>query len=928
MSALADTKNAARQYIEAGYKIIPLYSVLMDADTYDYICGCGKDHPKGKSVGKHPHAGYAPNGLRDAVDDPQAVEAWIDPVNLGFALTSTTVAVDIDDREIADMILALEDRDAYCMAKTYRGVHLYVKTNYDETGLLKIVNGEKGGRKIGEVRAAGSYTILPPSRRADGGNYEWVTGSILDGIPSFDGSAYDYIAQILEPFEIRILARDAIDEGVEGWDGLGIEPCDLPFEIDPGVEPMLYGLALGNWPTNDRSGTWFRMACEASRAARRADVELDVKTLAGFIKKIDGLYYKKFVGRRDGDKRIWECASRAKADVDRNADLDPESVAAPQAQGDAAYSWDERAGFTYRGVKSIMTICNFEPLIEEVREIVTDDVVKADWMVRFTNLDGEVFETRLRDRDRARLRESLQAQLPPTFIVGARAWGYLEEGMRWFSRGKTKVKRVYGETGWIKDTDTFLLPTGGITASGIDESVIYDPESIPNLLRHYGEGVVPSDDSFDATAALRTLYAMAPAGLTVPTITQALAAPLESIGAGKSAVIVHLFSRTGSFKTSMARVILSLYGNFIDEHKNTLETWTGTANSLQSMMFLYRDLPMVIDDYKKSLGGHHLSGMTALIQNYADRTSRSRLTRDQQQQRRVYPRCLVISTGEDTWEGQESVQARTLIIDAAKQKPTLDALRAAQEAAMRGDLARVGYMWISWMCGKGRLNIERRLAELREIMIARSENMLAEYHARIRSSLSTLMAVDRLWGEFLEERVPEFVDEYKEIRQRGWATVMGDVGQQAEDAEQFSPFETIRAAIISGIQTGEVWFGPRLKGDNVSGLGQQGAESGGFVDQEYIWLNETITLRWYEKRLRIQGRESKVAWASFLQEARHNYSMHHSHDAGFSVRVTGDGWGKHLRLAGFRLVDFLPADMLDTPVEFEQTQDIDHRELD
>ncbi len=184
-------KAAALEYARGGFAILPV------------------------GLNKRP---LNPNGVSGASSDPAQVEAWWDrwpEANVAMCpLSSGLVAVDLDPGWSQSDIDKLELPDTGMIATTPRG---------GEHRYYALADGEAlppSASKLGDnidVRCAGSYVLLPPSRTADG-EYSWQS----QGDPAYRSDAF-------------AAAAGRRVERVEGWDDWLIEP-DLPDNVKAAVQ--------------------------------------------------------------------------------------------------------------------------------------------------------------------------------------------------------------------------------------------------------------------------------------------------------------------------------------------------------------------------------------------------------------------------------------------------------------------------------------------------------------------------------------------------------------------------------------------------------------------------------------------------------------------------------------------------------------------
>jgi len=161
--------TAALAYAKRGWPVFP--------------CTPGEKVPLGK---------LAPHGLKDATADPETIRAWwkVEPeANVGLPTGLHFDALDIDGpealvalesvggpavvKEVDGLLVCADDVEGPTVS-TPRGWHCYVAP----TGRGNTV--KLGGLADVDWRGRGGYVVAPPSVKADGGTWDWMTGSTLD----------------------------------------------------------------------------------------------------------------------------------------------------------------------------------------------------------------------------------------------------------------------------------------------------------------------------------------------------------------------------------------------------------------------------------------------------------------------------------------------------------------------------------------------------------------------------------------------------------------------------------------------------------------------------------------------------------------------------------------------------------------------------
>ena len=898
-------KDIALAYAGAGWPVLWVYG--MHQENGEWVCNCGSlppskvCTPKSSSRGKHPPFGG--HGAHDATTDPATIASWPwqDGPNIGIAGRDSCPIIDIDDPDITAKLLDPNFglRDIATASTTGRGVHIYMQCAPTGNGNIK---NKVTGERIGEIRGHGNYVVAPPSTHWTGRNYAWVGGSILEQGPTItDKDAWTWLADLLRPMGIEILpkreagANPSREEIIDGVTELPYQTANATLIATINGAQMFMG-------STDRSGDLFKLACDLIRDTRSIGATPTMYALAGVLKGTDirrGAFHHKgakYAFRNNADEMYWDMIHEAAREVDKEQVAAAAVVKPTNTTGGdddlltvtttQSYFYQEEPSAFLNGTnpKKPVKIANFEPrIIEEVTSWAGDDDDAPTEKLWFVDLrmGDETIKIKLSNesyKETRTLLAAIQKEIPSHFVISDGQGGQFAQGIREYS-GVVPKRRALALSGWVPNRDAFLLPggPGAITRDGFDVTTRYETLEPNARFQQYGWGVVPQDGADLATVA-RALFNLREPHIMVPLLNQVFGAPMTSLGVGKVPIVAHLFARTGSYKSTIARIAVSVFGRFTNVHTDQVDEWKSTPTSLQKTMYRTRDLPLIMDDFKLiGFSQHDMNERVSLIQHYADRTGKTRSSRTQREQEHLIPRCLLVSTGEDVWNGQESAVARTLVIDASlsEDRQKIDELKhrmtRLQDMANDGLLGALGYEWLHWLVSRGRTQLTE---EIDERYLAKREGMaksaLADQHPRVAASVAMLLAVGSIFMEFLKERIPDVYEEYQELSREGWGRTIHTAAEKAEESKGLSPYYQLVNAILSSLATGEVYLQQRTK--MAEPVGIAGADVVGFVDEDAVWLNENVTLGWYRVQQRRQGLDCHIGWPSFLQEAKRDHN--------------------------------------------------------
>jgi hypothetical protein len=537
------------------------------------------------------------------------------------------------------------------------------------------------------------------------------------------------------------------------------------------------------------------------------------------------------------------------------------------------YIYNERNGLELIGRNSNVKLANFRPTIRKIVTVYDGEEVYKEYILRCSKPDYFIDITLTREdlKSDRNFREKLSTHLDlDQFLVTVGSWSHLMTAMNEMlqeEQDKYPVVREnsYASMGWVNyDPMIYLLPScKGVDGNGVRPDIVMNDserDKLPENWKNYGKNFIPPDEYEHELIAKAFNQLLNLDAAMVLMATQMLAGPLSSFGAREMPPLMHIVGRTGTLKSARALVAMSLFGTFSESTKT--ETWFSTQNSLMRAVHDAKDVTLLVDDYKKS----RLSADPVMfIQNYADGSTRGRLGVDQTRRRALLPRGLVLSTGEDSWESQESASARTVMFDSKLSAESitetyLQQLSELQQFAKHGILASFGADWVRWLASTSPAYLEGRIHALRELTEADTA------HRRLTGTLGTLYAVSQIVCEFLADKYPELLPVYQQRWSEAWDVLTLEAREQSLEAATTSPYISVISEITETVASGLAHFIHRSKAVSRT-LGKTLSAPIGYYDEANLYLTKSVTYEWLSRRA-VDTHRDAVPWLSFVREAR------------------------------------------------------------
>lgn len=346
-------------------------------------------------------------------------------------------------------------------------------------------------------------------------------------------------------------------------------------------------------------------------------------------------------------------------------------------------------------------LCNFSAKIAE--ELIRDDGINRNtfFVLEGTTADGRPLHRIEVPADKFASMNWVTAEWGARAIVfaGNGVKDHLRTAIQLLSLQDGDIPRrtIYGHIGWRQiDGQWSYLHTGGaINDKGAIDGIEVDAG------QHLARFTLPqSPEKEELQKAIHSSLKILE--LTKPETAYILLSAIYRAPLGEMLPIdfsVFIAGPTGSQKSELTAIAQAHWGPTFTG-KSLPANWASTGNSLEKLAFLAKDAILVIDDFAPH-------GSTADVQKLhreADRILRAqgniagrlRMNADGTLKATYFPRCLILSSGEDIPIGQ-SLAARMVISEVNRGDVKLDVLSELQQYASDGVLAKSMAGYLKWL---------------------------------------------------------------------------------------------------------------------------------------------------------------------------------------------------------------------------------------
>lgn len=342
-----------------------------------------------------------------------------------------------------------------------------------------------------------------------------------------------------------------------------------------------------------------------------------------------------------------------------------------------------------------------------------------------------------------------------------------------------EIRTIYKHIGWteINGQQHYLHAGGSISRTGQHKNATV--QLGPELSRYDLTTEITPEQGLSATFSLLEL--------AMPEIIWPLIAATVAPLFGPVDYAVHVAGRTGTFKSELLSLMQSHYGQAMDA-RHLPGSWSSTANALEAQAFLAKNAVFVIDDFIPNGTSWQIRQYQAtadkIIRAQGNQAGRARLTDTSSLQSTMYPRGIILSSGEDTPEGH-SVRARMLIIELSPGDVEAAALTKAQQR--RNELTATTVGLIQW--------IARNNVTIWEQAQAYRDANLEVGHSRTPTMLGHLMASVEALLAYAEEIKALSRQKAAQYKKQAFAAIKFQGEKQQSYLEEQDPVDIWTAAI-------------------------------------------------------------------------------------------------------------------------------------
>lgn len=306
------------------------------------------------------------------------------------------------------------------------------------------------------------------------------------------------------------------------------------------------------------------------------------------------------------------------------------------------------------------------------------------------------------------------------------------------------------------------------------------------------------DDRVDIQKAIRASLSIV--DLTQDIITMPLYAAVWRSVLGEATFGVHLAGQTGQGKSQLAALMQQHFGASMDA-SHLPGSWESTTNALEMKLFQAQDALFVCDDFKPKGGKNDQSRYhgkaDSVFRSIGNHSARGRLDANLNLRAERYPRCLLLSTGEDIPNGQ-SCQARmiTLVMTESVTKGEASKkLSLAQKDAADGLYAQAMARYIEWLAPR----IETIQANFSRLEAQERDQLSNDGHARAGTNTAHLILGMKCFLQYACEMGAITPQEAQEYLTRCKNALIEIANEASRENHQMKPSEQWKRLLISAI---------------------------------------------------------------------------------------------------------------------------------
>ena len=227
--------------------------------------------------------------------------------------------------------------------------------------------------------------------------------------------------------------------------------------------------------------------------------------------------------------------------------------------------------------------------------------------------------------------------------------------------------------------------------------------------------------------------------------------------------LLAMIGQTGSYKSSLAAVVLSSFGEFaIDSFPLTFRS---TANSVPEVGHILKDVLLVIEDYhplSKKAAEEMKHVLQVAVRAWGDHAGRTRLRPDASINEPKAPRGNVIVTGEFLPDLAPSDFARLFVVEMQKEVIEDKVMRDVQDLAHNGLFRRVMSAYIDWLkntylhtdesTAEFVSSLRTQAQDVRSAWRERLHDERIEFHGRLPDAIASMTIGFRMLTAFLQSK--------------------------------------------------------------------------------------------------------------------------------------------------------------------------------